>query len=93
MDVINIQPHERWNYDLNQPPKTQMIRNLRQRCLPILSSASSLTSFPPHSFFVGLICDVLGLAILRTELWFRGNAKRTRDFGFLQWPQSELLAL
>ena len=63
MEVINIQPHERWNYDLNQPPKTQMIRNLRQRCLPILSSASSLTSFPPHSFFVGLICDVLGVCI------------------------------
>ena len=32
-------------------------------------------------------------AILRTELWFCGDAKRTRDFGFLQWPQSELLAL
>ena len=63
MEVINIQPHERWNYDLNQPPKTQMIRNLRQRCLPILSSASSLTSFPPHWFFVGLICDVLGVCI------------------------------
>ena len=32
-------------------------------------------------------------AILRTEPWFRGAAKRTKDFGFLQWPQSELFGV